>query len=387
MIFILVELYFFDNQTLYAAASGIKLSFNTMPTYRTIYPTVSSLKQFLLFCCLFTLLAGTTVQAQEKVELFNSLEQIGFLGTLNKTFELEAGENLIVSVTPMRGKLRKLTIDVPNSDFKHVNKKITKIDRASITVTKSGTYAFHFKNGSIFKKELDIKIYKQRGTLNKDTLYLHDVVFSAFRDTIKKYRDDTIPVPDLAEYEFVLNPGLNYGAVSDSTILEELLKDDETEYQYAAYWIGLGTESITAYNELKANPPANWRIMGINEPLMAYGLGVTNILPLSSSSISRDVMFKFMNPEEYNATDRKPRLTRRDKRGDFYGRIPISSASKYKELLLSVRNFNTTTGIPVYVKFVKFKLDRVYFNEYIVRERVQEIFREKTLKVLKPEEG
>lgn len=358
-----------------------------MPTYRIIFQVVLSLKQLLVYSCLPIFLLGTTMQAQEKVELFNSLEQIGPLKTLHKTFDLEAGEHLIVSVTPMRGVLWRLTIDIPNSDFQYINKKIEKLDRALITVAKSGTYAFHFSNGNIFKKELDIKIYKQRNTINKDTLYLHDVVFSAFRDTIKKYRDDTIPVPDLAEYEFVLNPALNYGAVSDSTILEELLKDEETEYQYAAYWIGLGAESIAAYNELKSNPPANWRILGINEPLMAYGLGITNLLPLSSSSIARDVMFKFMNPEEYNATDRKPRLTRRDKRGDFYGRIPISSASKYKELLLSVRNFNTTTGIPVYIKFVKFKLDRVYFNEYIVRERVQEIFREKTLKVLKPEEG
>lgn len=358
-----------------------------MPTYHTIYQFAFSLKQFFLFLCLSGFLFITTIQAQEKVELFNSLEQIGPLQTLHKTFDLEAGENLIVSITPMTGKLWRLTIDIPNSDFQYINKKIEKLDRALITVAKSGTYAFHFTNGNVFKKELDIKIFKQRGTISKDTLYLHDVIFSAFRDTVKKYRDDTIPVPDLAEYEFVLEPALNYGAVSDSTILEELLKDEDTEYQYAAYWVGLGDESIEAYNQLKSNPPPNWQILGINEPLMAYGLGITNLLPLSSSSISRDVMFKFMNPEKYNNTDRKPRLTRRDKREDFYGRIPISSASKYKELLLSIRNFNTTTGVPVYVKFVKFKLDRIYYNEYIVRERVQEIFREKTLKMLKPEEG
>lgn len=358
-----------------------------MPTYPTICQFVFFLKQSLFFFCLGVLFLGNSAQAQEKVELFNSLEQIGPLKTLHKTFDLEAGENLIVSVTPMKGKLWRLTIDIPNSDFQYINKRIENLDRALITVAKSGTYAFHFTNGNVFKKDLDIKIYKQRSTMDKDTLFLHDVIFSAFRDTIKRYRDDTIPVPDLAEYEFFLSPALNYGAVSDSTILEPLLTEDETEYQYAAYWVGLGEESLRAYNDLKANPPASWSIMGINEPLMAYGLGVTNLLPLSSSSISRDVMFKFMNPEEYNNTNNKPRLTRRDKRGDFYGRIPISSASKYRELLLSVRNFNTTTGIPVYVKFVKFKLDRIYFNEYIIRERVQEIFREKTLKVLKPEEG
>ena len=327
------------------------------------------------------------LQAQEKVELFNSLEQIAPFKTLNKTFDLKAGENLIVSVTPMRGVLWRMTIDIPNSDFQYVNKKIENLDRALITVAKTGTYAFHFTNRSLAKKEFDIKIYKQRTTLDRDTLYLDEVIFSAFRDTLRRFTDDTIPIPDLAEYDFVLGPATNYGAISDSTVRELLLQEDEAEFQYAAYWIGLGDESLAAYEKLKNNPPASWSLVGINEPLMAYGLGVTNLLPMSSSSVAKDVMFKFMNPERYNNTNRKPRLTRRDKRADFFGRIPISSASKYRELLLSVRNFNTVTGIPVYIKFVKFKLSRTYFNEYIVRERVQEIFREETIQVLAPEEG
>ncbi|WMX14639.1 MULTISPECIES: hypothetical protein [unclassified Aureispira] len=306
---------------------------------------------------------------------------------MNKTFDVKTGEELIVTVTPMKGKLGKLVIDIPGSNFQYVNKKLVKLDRERIRVAQSGTYVFHFVNSDISKKELDIKIYKQRSTVNKDTIILDDVIFSSFRDTIKQYRDDTIPVPDLAEYEFVLSPAMNYSAVSDSIIFEELLKDENTEYQYAAYWIGIGSESIAAYNKLKNSPPPSWSIAGINEPLMAYGLGITDLLPFSSSSISRDVMFKFMNPEKYNNTDKKPRLTRKDKRADFFGRIPISSASKYRELLLSIRNFNTTTGVPVYVKFAKFKLDRIYYNEYIIRERVQEIFREKTLEVLAPEEG
>ncbi len=336
------------------------------------------------FCCL---LLSFDLQAQDKVELFNNLEQIGAFQTLNKTFDVKAGEELIVTVTPMKGKLGKLVIDIPGSNFQYVNKKLVKLDRERIRVAQSGTYAFHFVNNDISKKELDIKIYKQRSTVSKDTIILDDVIFSSFRDTIKRFRDDTIPVPDLAEYEFTLNPSMNYSAVSDSLILEELLKDETTEYQYAAYWIGVGPESIAAYEKLKNSPPPSWSIVGINEPLMAYGLGVTELLPLSSSSISRDVMFKFMNPEKYNNTDKKPRLTRKDKRADYYGRIPISSASKYKELLLSIRNFNSTTGVPVYIKFAKFKLDRVYYNEYIIRERVQEVFREKTLEVLAPEEG
>ncbi len=96
----------------------------------------------------------------------------------------------------------------------------------------------------------------------------------------------------------MLEPARNYGAVSDSTVFEELLKDEATEYQYAAFWVGLGNESLAAYEKLKNSPPPSWLIAGINEPLMAYGLGVTDILPVSSSSVSRDVMFKFMNPVE-----------------------------------------------------------------------------------------
>lgn len=337
--------------------------------------------------CLCCMLIITSVNAQEKIELFNNLEQIGAFKTLNKTFDLKTGEDLIVTVTPMKGKLGKLIIDIPESQFQYINKKIETLNREIIKVTKSGTYTFRFVNTDISKKELDIKIYKQRSMVDKDTIFLDDVIFSSFRDTIKTYTDDTIPVPDLAEYSFILNPSLNYGAVSDSTILEELLKDESTEYQYAAYWIGIGPEALTAYEKLKTNPPPSWRIAGINEPLMAYGLGVTELLPISSSSIARDVMFKFMDPTKYNNTNRKPRLTRKDKRADFFGRIPISSASKYKELLLSVRNFNRVTGVPIYVKFAKFKLQRVYRNEYIIRERVQEIFREKTMQVFVPEEG
>ncbi len=336
---------------------------------------------FILFFFCFVL---SSLMAQEKVELFNSLEQIAPLNRLDKVFDVKKGENLIVSVTPMKGKLGQLKIDIPGSQFQLINKKIKKLDRAIIKVTQSGTYAFHFINSNVFKIELDIKILKQRSMIGRDTVILDDVIFSSFLDTVRTYKDDTIPVPDIAEYSFVLNPARNYGAVSDSLVYEELLKDDNTEYQYAAYWVGIGMESLKAYEKLKNSPPPSWLIAGMNEPLMAYGLGVTEVLPLSSSSVARDVMFKFMNPEEYNNTDRKPRLTRKDKRADFYGRIPISSASKYKELLLSFRNFNTTTGVPVFVKFVKFKLDRVYYNQYIMRERIQEIFIEKNMQVLAP---
>ena len=189
--------------------------------------------------------------AQEKMELFNGLEQIAPLNRMDKTFELQQGENLIISVMPMKGVLGQLKIDLPNSQFQLINKKIKKLDREVIKVEKSGTYAFHFINNNVFKIELDIKIYKQRSTIDRDTILLEDVIFSSFVDTIKVYKDDTIPVPDIAEYSFTLNPARNYGAVSDSIIFEELLKDETTEFQYAAYWVGIGEEAQKAYETLK----------------------------------------------------------------------------------------------------------------------------------------
>ncbi len=336
------------------------------------------MKDALVFCIIaFTLFLFSPVLSQDKVELYNELAQIGALKQLNKTFDLQKGENLIVTVTPMRGKLSRVEIDVPESPFKFSSKKIRQIDRKKLTVDKSGTYTFRFINRSIFKKEVDIKIYKTRRTELRDTTILDDIIFTAFRDTIKKFKDDTIPIPDVAEYEFTLTPSFRYGSVHDSVIREPLI--DNTKYQYAAYWVGVGKSSIEAYNKLKANPPPSWSLYGINEPIMAFGLGLTKFLPTSNSAVAKDVMFKFMNPDE-----EVPRLTRRDKKSLYFAVIPISSASKYKELILSFRNFNTTSPVPVYVKIVKFKLDRAYYNEYIIRERVQEIFKEQTIEVLAP---
>lgn len=332
---------------------------------------------FIIFFITAALFFFSPAWSQDKVELYNELTEIGAFKRLNQTFDLQKGENLIVTVTPMRGKLSRVEVEIPESPFKFSSKKVRQIDRKRLTVAKSGTYTFRFINNSFFKKEVDIKIYKTRRTELRDTVILDDIIFTAFRDTIKKFKDDTIPIPDVAEHEFTLTPSFRYGSVHDSVIREPLI--DNAKYQYAAYWVGVGKSSIEAYNKLKANPPPSWSLYGINEPLMAFGMGLTKFLPTSNSAVAKDVMFKFMNPEE-----EIPRLTRRDKKSQYFAIIPISSASKYEELILSFRNFNTTSPVPVYVKIVKFKLDRAYYNEYIIRERVQEIFKEQTIEVLAP---
>ena len=325
----------------------------------------------LLFLC---------VSAQDKIELSNQLEVIPPLKTINKAFDLKKGEVILLSVTPMRGKLSKITVETPGTIFSQITRKVTMIDRQSIPITNDGTYIFKFRNGSFAKKEVNIKITKKRRTVDKDTTILDDMIFSSFIDTVKKYKDDTLPVPDVSEFEFTLSPSFSYGTDGDSTIREPLI--DNTTYQYAAYWVGIGSQAIDDYNALKNSPPPSWLIAGVNEPIMAYGLGLTKALPMSYSSIARQVMFKFMDPR----IEKVPRLTRKDKRANFFDIIPVGSASKYDELVLSLRNFNTTSSVPVYIKIVKFKIDRQYYNQYIIRERVQEVFKEKTVKVLAPEE-
>ena len=103
-------------------------------------------------------------------------------------------------------------------------------------------------------------------------------------------------------------------------------------------------------------------------------------MPTSRSSLSTDVAFKFCNPSAKGAED----LTVGDKKTPYYGIIPVSKASRYKELLFCIKNLNTTSNVPIYFKVAKFKLDRIYYDEYVIRERVQEIITKERVKVLAP---
>lgn len=325
------------------------------------------------FCLLVTQLLG---QAKRE-ELHDDLVEIGARNRLDLTFDFKSGEDILLSVQEVNGKkLRKIEIDLPKSDFKLTAKKVVNLENQRLSVAKSGTYTFHFINKNLLaKRKLNIKIYKQPRAVYRDTMVLDDIITSTRRDTIQKFTIDTIPIPDITSVDVKLSPQLNYAGISDTCIRADLLLEDK--YQYAVYWIGIGTDAMRAYDKLKASPPPAWSIEGINEPLMAYGLGLTNVLPTGRSSMSRNIRVRFVDPNASNI----PSLTKKDGSIPPYGVISLSKASKYRKLMMCVKNFNTTTGIPVYIKIAKFRLARKYTNEIIVKERIQEVFLQKKVEI------
>jgi len=328
----------------------------------------------LIGCCL--LVAQLLGQAKRE-ELHDDLVEIAAMNRLDLTYDFKAGEDILISAEEINGKkLGRIIIDMPNSDFKLTAKKVTLLENQRISVSKTGTYTFHFINRAIFgKRKVNLKIYKQPTSIYRDTMVLDDIITSTRRDTILRFTVDTIPIPDITSVNTVLAPLLNYAGISDTCISEDLLLEDK--YQYAVYWVGIGRDAIRAYDKLKANPPPAWSIEGVNEPLMAYGMGLTQVLPTGNSSLRRNVRVRFVSPTSKKITQ----LKKSDESIPPYGVIPLSKASKYRKILMCIKNFNTTTGIPVYVKIAKYRLSRKYTSEVVVKERIQEIFLQKKVEI------
>lgn len=324
-------------------------------------------------CLLVTQLLG---QAKRE-ELHDDLVEIGARNRLDLTFDFKSGEDILLSVQEVNGKrIRKVVVDLPKSDFKLTAKKVVNLENQRLSVAKTGTYTFHFINKNLFgKRKVNIKIYKQPRAVYRDTMVLDDIITSTRRDTIQRFTVDTIPIPDITSIDVKLSPQLNYAGISDTCIRADLLLDDK--YQYAVYWVGIGSDAIRAYDKLKASPPPSWSLEAVNEPLMAYGMGLTSVLPTGRSSMSRNIRVRFVDPNATTITS----LSKKDKSIPPYGVISLSKASQYRKLMMCIKNFNTTTGIPVYIKIAKFRLARKYTNEIIVKERIQEVFLQKKVEI------
>ncbi|MCP4442087.1 MAG: hypothetical protein GY810_24520 [Aureispira sp.] len=328
----------------------------------------------LIGCCL---LVTHLLGQPKREELHDDLVEIAARKRLDLTYDFKAGEDILLTATEVNGKkIGKIVIDLPKSSLKLTAKKIANLENQRISVAKTGTYTFHFVNKNLFaKRKVNIKIYKQPTAVYRDSMVLDDIITSTRRDTIRKFVVDTIPIPDITSVDVKLSPSLNYAGISDTCIRTDLLLEDK--YQYAVYWVGVGTESIRAYEKLKANPPPAWSIEGVNEPIMAFGQGLTSNLPTGRSSLMRNIRVRFVSPNSKKVTS----LTKKDRSIPPYGVIPLSKASKYRKIMMCIKNFNTTTGIPVYIKIAKFRLARKYTNEIVVKERIQEIFIEKKIEI------
>jgi hypothetical protein len=335
--------------------------------------------KFFIFWLFFSLLTidSAFVHAQSaidvKVLLHDKLEEIGVFKSLIKSFELKQGEEVLMNIESVGGrKLSKLVIEQPSTPFKMVARKIKLIERGSFVAARDGNYNFIFSNRSLLKNTVKIKLEKYPRKAVRDTLVLDDIVVSTTVDTIRTAFADTTGLPDISAIEMELQPSLNYKSKSDSCITEMLI--DGEKYQFAVYWIGVGAAAKKEYESLKNSPPPSWLLKGVNEPLFAFGMGLTNRLPESNSTIANSVKFSFKDPESKDKS-----LGADSKNPPYYGVIPVYRAGKYQKVRLCFKNFNTTTKAPVYILFAKYKLQKKEDLQIIKRERVQEVFIKKSV--------
>ncbi len=316
-----------------------------------------------------------------RVILFDKMEEIKPFKNLVKSYELKTGEELLMNVEVVGGKkLSRLTIELPANAFKLEAKKIRRIERGGFLVSKDGNYNLIFKNKGLVKKNVRIRLEKYPKKSSRDTIILDDIIVTTTVDTLRNAFADTTSLPDISEKSFELQPALDYKSKADSC-LSELLIDGE-KYQFAVYWVGIGASAKREYEKLKASPPPSWSLQGVNEPLFAYGMGLTQKLPGSSATVAKSVRFAFCDP---NAD--APELSINDLNPPYYGVIPVYKAGKYQKVKLCFRNFNTTTKAPVYLMIAKYKLEKKENLQIIKRERVQEIFIKKSVEFYEiPEE-
>ena len=327
--------------------------------------------QTLLLVCLALFFIPFQIKGQtldQSVILHEKMEEIAPFKSIIKSFEMSKGEEILLNVEVISGKrLSKLTIEAAELPFNLVSKKIRRIERAPIMVSKDGNYNFIFRNNNFFKKSVNIKIEKYPQKSIKDTIMLEDIIISTTMDTLRNAYADTIGLPDISQVSFELQPSLDYKSKSDSCINEILI--DGEKYQFAVYWIGIGAAAKAEYDKLKASPPPSWILEGINEPIFAFAKGLTQKLPESKTTLAKSVKFAFKEP---NSDDRE--LLSSDINPPYYGVIPVYKAGKYQKVRICFKNFNTTTKTPVYLLIAKYKLEKKEKLEIIKRERIQEIF-------------
>ena len=303
-----------------------------------------------------------------RVVLFDKMEAIAPFKNLVKSYEFKTGEELLMNVEVVGGKkISRFIIEIPGSQMKMQAKKVRRIERGGFLISKDGDYTFIFRNKGLTKKNVRIRIEKYPKKASRDTIILDDIIVTTTVDTLRNAFADTTSLPDISEKSFELQPSLDHKSKSDSCI-SELLIDGE-KYQFAVYWVGIGASAKRDYDKLKASPPPSWLLQGVNEPLFAYGMGLTQKLPASSATVAKSVRFAFSDP---NAD--APDLSINDSNPPYFGVIPVYKAGKYQKVKLCFRNFNTTTKAPIYVMIAKYKLEKKENLQIIKRERVQEIF-------------
>jgi hypothetical protein len=309
-----------------------------------------------------------SAQARQQ-ELMKELIELKPFKKMTASFEFKAGEEIIFSFETTNGrKINRVEILEPNgSSMNMTARKKRSVKAKRIRVYEPGFYTFKFRNRSIRGSSLNVKIEKGLRMMPKDTMVLDDIIFTSRIDTLSDLMLDTLAYPDVSSYEFTLAPGKDMRLPQDTCMEDPLIEGEKN--QFVVYWVGIGDSAMARYNALKANPPLSWGFKNVNEPVVAYAMGLTKTLPVAPNSLANDVIFRFQNPEQESKT-----LKPTDQRSPFFDVIPANKAGKYKNLKMCVRNFNTSTGVKVYVRIAKFKIDTKKTPKLIVRERIQEVY-------------
>jgi len=293
------------------------------------------------------------------------------------------GEQLLVSVSPLNGrKVSKIVVNTPRSKFEFVAKKVRSLEKNTFTINSDGKVLITFHNNNALPLNAFIKIEKIKPTEYENPRMLDDLIFTVTEDSIQRVVVDTIPWPDIIEHEMLLAPARNLDVASSFCVTDTFL--GEGVAQYAAYWVGIGDEALAAYDEIKSNPPPIWIMNGINEPLVAFGMGLTKSLPVSSSPLSQNVVFQVRNPT--SIVDPAREWTLKEEQSQTFGYVSTERAMKYNSASFCARNFNTLTGVKVHIKVARFTIYKKTVYDRVVRERAQEVFIERPVPKKETEE-
>lgn len=324
----------------------------------------------LLWSLLFLCCVQTTLSAQaRREELTKELIEVKPFKEHLVSHDFKQGEEIILTFETTTGrKFSHIEIMEPNgSRMNMVARRQSLIPAKRIRVYEPGQYTFKFRNRRLRKAAFNLRIEKNNRMMSKDTMELDDIIFTSRIDSVFDVVIDTVALPDVVAYDFALAPGKNIGASQDTCIFEALLEEEPN--QYAVYWVGVGDEALAKYEALRTTPPPHWSLRGVNDPLIAYGLRLTKDLPIALNALGNGVLFRFRNPDAAH----KP-LQKSDDPIPFYGFISMENASKFGKLKLCFRNLNVSSGVKIYLRVAKFKLETRRTPKIIVRERTQEIY-------------
>lgn len=331
------------------------------------------MRKSLLFLVFGLLLSFDQIRAQEErqEEVFKGLVTIKPRKEFIISHDFKQGEEIIFQMESANGrKLNRLEIIEPNGSAMNLTaRKRYKVDTKVFKVYEGGLHTFKFKSKRLWgEAKFNVRIEKGHRMLDRDTMLLDDIHFTTKIDTIYEQVLDTVASPDVTAFTFFLAPGKDMRTLKDTCIFEPLIGGSEN--QFVVYWVGIGDEALLAYEKLKNSPPPAWALKSVNEPIVAYGMRLTDALPVAPNSLGNSVIFRFVNPD----SDKPSNFKQTDARSAYFDYIPADKLSKYNRIKLCVKNFNTSSGVNVHVRIAKFNIETKKTPKYIVRERTQEIY-------------